>query len=175
MNLILSDCPLCLELAPQDTLIDLFSLNIHHCVGCFQYWVKTPGKCVICDDAVHVYPCIAKNQHLIIVSQMKFGSFNTIMKTMLERTLPIQQPFIRLHRRETHHVLRDVKNKKATLIIYGTYDEEEKQIFRKLIQRNEYNMNFDSSQILFVETSQLSETIPNNMLKFFKIMRIVIS
>ena len=159
MNLILSDRSLSLELSSQETMINLSSLNMHHCVGCFSCWIKTPGQCVIRDDAIHVYPLIAKSQNLMLVSRIVFGGFDTIMKTMLERALPIQQPFMRLHHGEIHHVQRNVAPKKATLLIYGQYTEEEKQIFERLIKRNQYNMNFDTAHILFVEESMLEKTI----------------
>lgn len=159
MNLILSDRSLSLELSSQETMINLSSLNIHHCVGCFSCWVKTPGQCVFRDDAIHVYPLIAKSQNLMLISRIIFGGFDTVMKTMLERALPIQQPFMRLHHGEIHHLQRNVALKKATLLIYGQYTEEEKHIFERLIKRNQYNMNFDTANILFVEESMLEKTI----------------
>lgn len=159
MNLILSDRLLSPELSSQEIVIHLSSLNMHHCVGCFSCWVKTPGQCVFRDDAVNVYPLIAKSLNLMLVSRIVFGGFDTIMKTMLERALPIQQPFMRLHHGEIHHVQRNVAYKNATLLIYGQYTEEEKQIFERLIKRNQYNMNFDTTQILFVEESMLEKTI----------------
>lgn len=159
MNLILSDRSLSLELSSQETMIHLSSLNIRQCVGCFSCWVKTPGKCVIRDDAIHIYPLIAKSENLILVSQIVFGGFDTVMKKMLERALPIQQPFMRIHHGEIHHIQRNVADKKATILIYGQYSEEEKQIFKRLIKRNQYNLNFDTAQVLFVEESMLEKTI----------------
>lgn len=63
MKLILSDRRLEIpETGRQDiTLIDLSKLQIANCVGCFGCWTKTPGKCVIRDDAVRVYPRIAES------------------------------------------------------------------------------------------------------------------
>ena len=54
MTLILSDRPLHIPDMDQSTteLIDLSALKIANCVGCFGCWTKTPGKCVIRDDAV---------------------------------------------------------------------------------------------------------------------------
>ena len=61
MRLILSDIDLKQDAIQQkDTnFIDLSSLQIKNCMGCFGCWTKTPGKCVIRDDAVKVYPLIA--------------------------------------------------------------------------------------------------------------------
>ncbi|MGL5753141.1 MAG: hypothetical protein ACRCXT_21540 [Paraclostridium sp.] len=98
MKLLLSDKNLQIKfIENQDReYIDLSSLKITNCIGCFGCWTKTPGKCVIRDDATKVYPVIAKSDEIIYVSKIKYGCYDTIMKTMLERAIPAQQAFIRL-------------------------------------------------------------------------------
>jgi multimeric flavodoxin WrbA len=162
MRLILSDRPM--EFLPNiignDTrYFDLSALKIANCVGCFGCWTKTPGKCVIRDDAVKVYPYIAKGEQVLYISRVKFGGYDTVMKTMLERAIPVQTAFIRLLHGETHHVQRDVKEKKAEIIAYGDVGEQEKAIFTRLIERNAYNMNFKTCHITFVKENQLEETV----------------
>lgn len=58
MNLVLGDRPLAGfgQRHPELNFIDLSALHIANCVGCFGCWTKTPGRCVIRDDAVGVYP-----------------------------------------------------------------------------------------------------------------------
>ena len=73
---------------------------------------------MIRDDAVKVYPIIADSEKIIYVSHIKYGSYDTVMKTMLERAIPIQQAFIRIYNNETHHVQRAVKDKEAVIIAY---------------------------------------------------------
>lgn len=67
--------------------IDLSSLRIANCVGCFGCWTKTPGKCVIRDDATWVYPCIAASDTVLYVSRFCYGGYDSVMKTMLERAI----------------------------------------------------------------------------------------
>ena len=113
MKLILSDRPLPLELSghPDVVCVDLTRLKIANCVGCFGCWTKTPGRCVIRDDAVKVYPLIAQSETVLYVSRIKYGGYDTVMKTMLERAIPVQQAFIRVVNGETHHVQRSVAPK----------------------------------------------------------------
>lgn len=139
--------------------IDLSSLNIASCVGCFGCWTKTPGRCVIRDDATKVYPYIAQSDTLLYVSRIKYGGYDVIMKRMLERAIPVQQAFIRIFKGETHHVQRAVARKQATVIAYGDIASEEKEIFQKLVARNAYNMNFESYEILFIEESMLEDVV----------------
>ena len=169
MKLILSDTPLSIVDVNPDSgikLFDLSELRIANCIGCYGCWTKTPGKCVIRDDAVKVYPYIAKSDTLLYISKVKYGSYDTIMKTMLERAIPIQQGFIRLLNGEAHHVQRDVALKKATIIGYGNIDDKEKDIFRHLVKRNSLNMNFESYEVLFVSEEALEETVKKEVFKW---------
>ena len=161
MKLILTDCPLdsCLSLPGDVTWMDLSALQIRNCVGCFGCWTKTPGRCVIRDDAVKVYPLIAQSDKLLYVSRVKYGGYDTIMKTMLERAIPVQQAFIRLLDGETHHVQRAVVPKRATIVAYGVQDEEEKALFRRLVARNAKNMSFQSYDIHFTDEESVEEVV----------------
>lgn len=176
MKLILSDLPLSIlmekyqDMTYQDMIyqdikyIDLSALNIKNCVGCFSCWTKTPGKCVIRDDATMVYPEIAKSDTVLYISHIKYGGYDTIMKTMLERAIPIQQAFIRILDGETHHVQRDVKLKKATIIAYGeNLSDEEKAVFQQLVARNAHNMNFAQYKIVFTTKEELETIVENEV------------
>ena len=97
MKLILSDRPLHFPVLTDDIrYFDLSTLKISNCVGCFGCWTKTPGRCVIRDDATRIYPCIAASDTLLYVSRLCYGSYDVLMKTMLERAIPVQMAFIRL-------------------------------------------------------------------------------
>lgn len=166
MKLILSDRSLALpETDPDDIrLIDLSRLKIANCVGCFGCWTKTPGKCVIRDDAVEVYPAIAASRQILYVSKVKFGSYDTVMKTMLERSIPVQQAFIRLLHGETHHVQRAVVPKQAVILAYGDIPEQEQQVFRRLVERNASNMNFEGFRVVFVPEHEVEQKVREEVL-----------
>ena len=105
MKLILSDRTLTLPECGFDVeWIDLSQLDITNCVGCFGCWTRTPGKCVIRDDAVRVYPRIAESSQVMYISRIRYGGYDTPMKTMLERAIPIQQAFIRLVARNARNM-----------------------------------------------------------------------
>ena len=161
MKLILSDKAINISLPPKSDIVhfDLSSLNIAQCKGCFGCWTKTPGRCVIRDDATKVYPLIAQSDQVLYISHLKYGGYDSIMKTMLERAIPIQQAFIRIFQGETHHVQRAVTAKHATIIGYGDLAEEEKEIFKRLIARNANNMSFSSYKILFISESDIDYTV----------------
>ena len=157
----MSDRHIDTQISESDDLkyINLASMKIANCVGCFGCWTKTPGKCFIRDDASKIYPYIAKSDSVVYISKIKYGSYDTIMKTMIERAIPIQQAFIRIHNSETHHVQRNVLPKDATIIAYGSTDSEEQEIFRTLVSSNALNMNFKSYKIIFVSETEIEKTV----------------
>lgn len=137
-------------------------------MGCFGCWTKTPGKCVIRDDATKVYPCIASSEKVLYVSKVKYGGYDTVMKTMLERAIPVQQAFIRIHNGETHHVQRAVVPKQATIVAYGDISDEEKDIFRQLVGRNASNMSFTDYEIIFTTEAMLDDMVKTTLQKWEK-------
>lgn len=165
MKLVLSDRNLDVfqEHHPTFDFIDLSKLQITNCVGCFGCWTKTPGKCVIRDDAVNVYPRIAASDRIMYISKLQYGGYDSIMKTMLERSIPVQQAFIRLLHGETHHVQRNVVPKKAVIIGYGNTSSEEQQIFRQLVERNAKNMCFERYQVKFVAENEVEQAVKNEV------------
>ena len=138
MKLILSDRPLNIPIQDRDKIhyIDLSSLKIANCTGCFSCWTKTPGRCIIRDDATQVYPRIAESDTVLYVSRLKYGSYDTVI-----------------------HVQRAVASKKATIIAYGAEDKEEYSIFRQLVSRNAHNMNFEHYEILFTTESMVDDMV----------------
>lgn len=170
MKLIMSDRPLDITFPLERDIqyFDLSSLKIANCMGCFGCWTKTPGRCVIRDEATQIYPCIAQSHAVLYVSRIAYGGYDTIMKTMLERAIPVQQAFIRIHQDETHHVQRDVKLKKATIIAYGDTDEEERDIFRQLVARNACNMSFKHHEIIFTTEAMVNDMVKKTLEKWKK-------
>ena len=165
MDLILSDRHIDMPATDNGriTFVDLSKLKIKNCVGCYGCWTKTPGRCVIRDDAVQVYPLIAASKRVMYVSRIAYGGYDTIMKTMLERSIPVQQAFIRLVDGETHHVQRSVTPKDAVIVVYGSTSAEEQSIFRRLVERNAKNMCFKSHRILFVDDDAVEQTVQSEV------------
>lgn len=161
MKILLSDRPLSLDLGDRKDLVyfDLSRMKIANCVGCFGCWTKTPGRCVIRDDGVKVYPCLAKSDRALYVSRVKYGGYDTVMKTMLERAIPVQQAFIRLLDGETHHVQRAVAPKQAVILGYGDTSAEEREIFRQLVARNAKNMNFAQYRVEFAPEDAVEQMV----------------
>lgn len=161
MKLIMSDRPIQVNIRDNSDIkyIDLSSLKIANCTGCFGCWTRTPGKCVMRDDATRVYPYIAASDTVLYVSRVKYGGYDSVMKRMLERAIPVQQAFIRIFKNETHHVQRAVVPKRATIVAYGDIDAEERALFERLVARNASNMSFESHKVVFTSEAELDDCV----------------
>lgn len=161
MKLLMTDKPLAVPVKEDDDnrYVDLSRLKIANCMGCFGCWVKTPGRCVIRDEATKIYPLVAKSDKVMYVSRLYCGGYDIPMKRIMERGIPVQKAFIRIYENETHHVQRDVLPKKAVIVAYGDISEDEKNIFRRLIERNAKNQNFSQWKIVFVTEDKVEETV----------------
>lgn len=87
---------------------------------------------------------------------------------MLERAIPVQQAFIRLHHGETHHFQRRVASKQAVIIGYGESSDDERAVFEKLVARNAHNMNFESWRVVFAPEHELEQTVEREVLAWEK-------
>lgn len=83
--------------AGEDVVVDVLdvsSLNIGACRGCFCCWKSTPGKCVIRDDM----PSVLQKQKDadVIVWSFPLYYFNVpgSLKNMIDRQLPMSLPFM---------------------------------------------------------------------------------
>ena len=161
MKLIMSDRPIRLNIRDHSEIkyVDLSSLKIANCTGCFGCWTRTPGRCVIRDDATRIYPLIARSRRLLYVTRVRYGGYDVPMKTLLERCIPVQQPFIRIVDGETHHVQRTVVPKEAVILAYGTRDAEERALFRRLTARNARNMNFAAWRVVFCDETAVESQL----------------
>ncbi len=53
----------------DDTIIISDDGTIHHCIGCFGCWIKTPAACVIRDKYGDMGEYLSKCQEVILISK----------------------------------------------------------------------------------------------------------
>lgn len=81
-------------------------LDIKGCVGCFNCWLKTPGKCVQRDDMDWILPKIAEVDVLYLGTPIYHYNIVHYLQRMRERTLPLAMPEMYIKDGETHHPSR---------------------------------------------------------------------
>jgi len=72
--------------------IDVFPLdkmNLHYCTGCFSCWWKTPGRCVIKDDAEEIFQSVINSDFVIFASPLVAGFTSSVLKILFSLFIPI--------------------------------------------------------------------------------------
>jgi len=126
-------------------------MNIHFCVGCWDCWVKTPGKCTIKDEMQLIHKAVINADHVIFLSPLKMGFISTEMKKVQERLIPLLLPNIDIVEDECHHKKRYDHYPKLSLLLLREISttEEDIKINQDIFKR--FTLNF-RSEVLFSTT-----------------------
>jgi hypothetical protein len=108
------------EAGAQVEMVELRKKTIRHCIGCFTCWTKTPGVCIHKDDMTNeLFPKWLEADLVVYASPLYHFTINAEMKTFIERTLPVLQPFFLNRDGKTHHPLRREHPKVCFLSVAG--------------------------------------------------------
>ena len=112
------------EAGAKVEVVDLREKTVKNCAGCFSCWTKTPGTCIHKDDMTkELYPKWLASDVVVYASPLYHFTVNAEMKTFIERTLPVLEPFFLQHNGQTYHPLREKPPKIVILSVAGLPDE----------------------------------------------------
>ena len=80
--------------APEIETLNIGSLNIKPCLGCFSCWSKTPGECCIHDDMQGVISKILWADVVVWSFPLYYFGLPGQLKTLIDRQLPMSLPFM---------------------------------------------------------------------------------
>ena len=128
--------------------------DIHHCIGCFGCWVKTPGKCVIHDGYEGMGIDMSKCSEMILVSKCCYGSPSPSVKMVLDRAISYVHPDFVISKGEMHHKPRYQNTLTLSAVFYGEgITEAEQETARLLVQANAVNLNGKVGSVRFMEVT----------------------
>lgn len=74
--------------------LDLCSLDVKPCRGCFACWKATPGTCCIHDDMARVIELEREADLVVLSFPLYYFNLPGPLKTMIDRQLPMNLPFM---------------------------------------------------------------------------------
>lgn len=125
------------------------------CQGCFQCWTKTPATCKMGDSLQLACRTLGKAEELIIVTENCYGTYNPVVKNVLDRSIGSSTPFSTYRGRQMHHTLRYPRHDILTVYAYGEMTAEEEATFSLLAQRNAINDGY--KQVVFKRFTSAEE------------------
>ncbi len=125
------------------------SPTVKFCVGCFNCWTKTPGKCIISDRCQYLPAYVALCSEVVIISPVLYGCYSPEVKAVIDRMIPYILPYFRIVNGNMHHKPRYENSFKLSVYFYGCNDDREKLTAKKLVEANMLNFNAKSAEVKF--------------------------
>ena len=100
--------------------VELFytkKLNINPCQGCFTCWLKTPGVCFQKDDMQMLHPKLREADIWVLATPLYVDGMTGPMKNLLDRLIPLVQPFIELRDGHCRHPLREGRKSGKVVLV----------------------------------------------------------
>jgi multimeric flavodoxin WrbA len=115
----------------------LRDLDLRYCTGCFGCFVKTPGRCLIRDDAEAVCRTYVQSDLVIMVSPVVMGFTSALLKRAQDRIIPLVLPYLEIFDGEMHHPSRYGKLPLMALLLEkgAGSDDEDLDIIRAIFGR----------------------------------------
>lgn len=148
-------------LPPESKILSKEINNIKGCIGCFNCWIKTPGRCIIEDSYTEMPKYILEGGTFVIITQIKYGCYTSYVKNVIDRSIGFLLPFFQTVNGELHHLPR-YNNDSLKFIVIGYGDDvtpEEEQTFKDLIKGNATNLCFSDYKTYVVKKTSDIKTI----------------
>jgi len=100
--------------------VNLREKKVKVCIGCYNCWTKTPGRCIHRDDMTEeLFPKWLAADVCVYATPLFHHTVNATMKIFLERTLPIHEPFLIEKHERWMHPLRQNHSAAVVLSVAG--------------------------------------------------------
>lgn len=126
------------------------------CIGCWNCWLKTPGRCVMTDQLAESYGDYVNSDTVIFLIDTAQGFINHQAKAFLDRTIPHYHPYIEIVDGECHHVAR-YKCYPNMVFYYDTegLTNQEEQVIEDYLYRTAYHFKSSAYRIIKKGSLQL--------------------
>jgi multimeric flavodoxin WrbA len=160
MKLIISDVKN-LSIKSDDKFTIIYNNgNLHHCIGCFGCWIKTPGQCVIKDEYSNMGQLLSRCDELILISKCTYGGFSPFVKNILDRAISYISPYFVIRNGEMHHKRRYDNVISISAYFYGgDITQSEKETAKSLVTANAVNFDGKVINVLFFNSAEEAKMV----------------
>lgn len=138
---------------PSETVV-LRELSIAHCRGCFDCWIKTPGICIIEDEARDITRKMIQSDLLVYFTPIFFGGYSQFLKAQLDRSICLILPMFGKFHGETHHKKRyETYPSLLGIGLLSDNETEQADLFREHIYRNSLNLHSPHAESVILQSN----------------------
>ena len=123
-------------------LHDATMIDVGACVGCFDCWTTTPGRCRFRDDGDRLVRAVVNAELLVLLGPVTFGGYTARIKRAVDRLLPVLSPMLGRREGELHRRAR--YERMPRLVAVGTQvlpEEDPARLFRTIVERNALHLH----------------------------------
>ena len=80
--------------------------SINACMGCWDCWLRTPGRCVMNDPMSRSYPAYMSSNRIVLLMDTAQGFISHRSKAFMDRTIPHYHAYIAIVDGECRHAAR---------------------------------------------------------------------
>ena len=157
------------EAGAETENVFLAKKKIGPCVACNACWMKTPGKCVQCDDMDELLAKVIASDVVVFATPVYVDNVTGLMKNFMDRLIPIGDPhWEKDENGECRHVMRNEKPGKIAVIANCGFPQQSHfQVLRLFFRRVARNISAeliaevyrDGGAILTAPASELQPLI----------------
>ena len=133
--------------------LELRSMDLRQCSGCFDCWLKTPGLCATRDEHGRLIQAYLAADVVILASPLVLGFSSGLLKRAAEKLIPTLLPYINASTGESRHFPRYSKVPHLAVLYQDEPDtaDEDRAITREIWSRMARNAH--TSLIACLSTS----------------------
>lgn len=157
-NLVITDKEISTQLFKNSVMVNLNNIQYSSCTGGLEC-LKCEGTCHFRDDMNLISNWLNDCRLIIYVTRVKYGCFDIPFKKMLERLIVNIEPYYEMVDGETCHLGISQLKKKLVVIGYGDITEDEKRLFKDLLDESSLGFTYTSIDAYFCEEDELEDAL----------------
>ena len=114
-------------------VLHLRTLEVNPCLGCLSCWLKTPGKCVHADDVAALHEKMLASDIHVYAAPLYVDGMPGPMKNLLDRGMPMLEPFFEIRDGHCRHPARGSRGKRAKVVLVSNCGFWEMENFEPLL------------------------------------------
>lgn len=128
---------------PGAFLLDMQKTEVKDCLGCWNCWLKTPGRCAH-TDLDDFYTAFVNADEVVFFTAVSRGFVSGNMKTLFDRLIPHYLPYIGYDTGESRHFPRYEKYPRVVVYYQDDFSsEQERDIYVAYLRRVFYQFYMD--------------------------------
>lgn len=128
--------------------------NYAFCKGCFDCWLRTPGKCIMKDKVCGLNDNLVDCNKFVIISKPLYGGFSTKVKGVIDRLIAFNLPFFKTINGELHHKPRNKNPFELKVIFYGDITDNEMETAKEYVSNLAFNFDDVVNSVEFVKDAE---------------------